>query len=55
MELSSEIFALASFFDEVVKTIETLAAKNGNAVSSSAVDPKSGRFTRTRCGSARRC
>ena len=30
IELSAEIFAIAPFLDEVVKTLETQAAKNGN-------------------------
>jgi signal transduction histidine kinase len=32
MELSLETFALAPLIDDVVKTIEPLAAKNGNQV-----------------------
>jgi signal transduction histidine kinase len=44
MELNLETFALAPLIDGVVKTIEPLAAKNGNQVA-----------VPTRCGCGRRC
>ena len=54
MELALESFALAPLIDDVVKTIEPLAAKNANQLRSIAT-PRSGRCMPTRCGCARRC
>ena len=54
MELALSSFALAPLIDDVVKTIEPLAAKNCNRLRSSAT-PESGRCMPIRCGCARHC
>ena len=54
MELHLESFALAPLIDDVVKTIEPLAAKNGNQVAVNC-DAGSARCMPTRCGCVRRC
>ena len=55
MELQLESFALAPLIDDVVKTIEPLAAKNGNQVVVRLRRRRSGRCMPTRCGCGRRC
>ena len=55
MELHLETFALAPLIDDVVKTIEPLAAKNGNQIVSPLRRCDSGRCMPTRCGCGRRC
>ena len=52
MELNLEIFRLAPLINDVVKTIEPLAAKNANQVAVHC-DAAIGRCMPTRCGCAR--
>ena len=54
MELHLETFALAPLIDDVVKTIEPMATKNGNRIVIDCPET-SGRFTPTRPGSGNRC
>ena len=54
MELHLESFALAPLIDDVVKTIEPLAAKNANQLAVHC-DLRWERCMPTRCGCARRC
>src|ERR1700737_4729172 len=54
MELKLASFSLAPVIDEVVKTIEPLAAKNSNKVGP-IVTPVSERCMRIRCGYGRHC
>jgi signal transduction histidine kinase len=54
MELNLASFSLAPVIDEVVKTIEPLAAKNSNKVGP-IVTPVSERCMRIRCGYGRHC
>jgi signal transduction histidine kinase len=55
MELNLETFALAPLIDGVVKTIEPLAAKNGNQVTVHCDAEIGTKCTPTRCGCGRRC
>ena len=55
MELHLESFPLAPLIDDVAKTIEPLATKNGNRIVGRLRRRTSARCTPTRCGSGRRC
>ena len=55
MELHLETFALAPLIEDVVKTIEPLATKNGNRLVDRLRRRDSGRCTPTRPACGKRC
>ena len=55
MELHLESFALAPLINDVVKTIEPMATKNGNQVVVQCDPADSARSMPTRCDCGRRC